>query len=69
MSDEVIAEVRRIRHEISRRCDHDMHKVVAYYREFQENLKQSSEYRFVPTTELDSKNIDLQGSGARDPSA
>ncbi len=47
MSDEVIAEVRRIRHEISRRCGHDLHKVVAYYREFQERLKQSSEYRFV----------------------
>ena len=47
MSDEVIAEVRRVRHEISRRCGHDVHKVVAYYREFQEQLKQSSDYRFV----------------------
>ena len=47
MSDEVIAEVRRVRHEISRRCGHDVHKVMAYYREFQEQLKQSSDYRFV----------------------
>jgi len=47
MSDEVIAELRRVRHEISRRCGHDVHKVVAYYREFQEQLKQSSDYRFA----------------------
>ncbi len=47
LSDEVIAEVRRVRHEISRRCGHDVHKVVAYYREFQEQLKQSSDYRFA----------------------
>ena len=47
MSDEVIAEVRRVRHEISRRCGHDVHKVVAYYREFQEQLKQSGAYRFA----------------------
>ena len=47
MSDEVIAEVRRVRHEISRRCGHDVHKVVAYYREFQDKLKHSSDYRFV----------------------
>ena len=32
---------------ISRRCGHDVHRVVAYYREFQEQLKQSSDYRFA----------------------
>ncbi|MCH8042942.1 MAG: hypothetical protein IID44_04415 [Planctomycetes bacterium] len=46
MSDEIIREVRRIRHRISSECDHDVHKVVAYYRAFQDELKRSGEYRF-----------------------
>ena len=50
MTDEVIQEVRRIRHEISRRCDHDPGRVVAYYREFQEELKRSGKYRFCKET-------------------
>ncbi len=41
MTDEVIREVRRVRHEISRRCDHDPRRVVAYYRDFQDELKRS----------------------------
>lgn len=46
MADEVIHEVRRVRHEISRGCGHDAHKVVACYRAFQEELKRSGRYRF-----------------------
>ena len=46
MADEVIREVRRVRHEISRRCGHDPHEVVASYRAFQEELKRSGKYRF-----------------------
>ena len=46
MTDEVIHEVRRVRHDISRRCDHDPRRVVAYYRKFQDELKRSGEYRF-----------------------
>ena len=46
MADEVIREVRQARHEISRRCNHDVHKVVACYRAFQEELKRSGKYRF-----------------------
>ena len=46
MTDEVVRDVRRVRHEISRRCDHDPRRVVAYYREFQEEMKRSGEYRF-----------------------
>jgi len=53
MADEVIREVRRIRHEISRRCDHDVHKVVACYRAFQDELKRSGEYRFFQRGESD----------------
>ncbi len=54
MADEVIREVRRIRHEISSRCDHDVHRVVAYYREFQDRLKRSLNYRFFRPAESDS---------------
>ncbi|MBC8872866.1 MAG: hypothetical protein H8E44_25815 [Planctomycetes bacterium] len=46
MTDEIVREVRRVRHEISRRCGHDPRKVVAYYREFQDELKRSGNYRF-----------------------
>ena len=51
MADEVIREVRRVRHEISRRCDHDAHKVVACYRAFQDELKRSGQYRFFQPEE------------------
>jgi hypothetical protein len=47
MSDEVIREVRCVRHEISDRCGHDIHRVVAYYREFQDRLKASGKLRFA----------------------
>ena len=51
MADEVIREVRRVRHEISRRCGHDPHKVVAWYRAFQDELKRSGKYRFFQAEE------------------
>jgi hypothetical protein len=46
MADELIREIRRVRHAISRRCNHDVHDVVAYYRQFQDELKSSGKYRF-----------------------
>jgi hypothetical protein len=53
MADEVICEVRRVRHEISRRCNHDVHEVVACYRAFQEDLKRSGDYRFYQPRQSD----------------
>lgn len=61
MSDEVIAEVRRVRHEISLRFGHDVHKLVAYYREFQEELKRSGGYRFA------AKSVPCEDTERRDP--
>jgi len=55
MADEIIREVRRVRHEISRRCGHDPHKVVASYRAFQEELKRSGTYRFCQAEESNEK--------------
>ncbi|NQT12588.1 MAG: hypothetical protein HQ582_07565 [Planctomycetes bacterium] len=50
MTDEAIQEIRRVRHEISCRCGHDPLRVVAYYHEFQEELKRSGKYRFCQKT-------------------
>ncbi len=46
MADEVIREVRRVRHEISRRCGHDPRQVVAWCRKYQDELKRSGNFRF-----------------------
>ncbi len=47
MADELIEEIRRTRHDMSARHDHDIHKVLADYRQFQEELRRSGQYRFV----------------------
>jgi len=46
MTDEIVREIRRVRHDISRRCGHAPRKVVAFYREFQEEMKRSGKYHF-----------------------
>ncbi len=46
MHDDEVTEVRRVRHEISAECGHDVRKVAAYYRSVENDLKQSGEFRF-----------------------
>lgn len=46
MTDREIGEVRRIRHEISEEAGHDVHKVAAYYRLVEVELRASGEFRF-----------------------
>ena len=46
MPNDEIAEVRKIRHRISEECGHDIHKVAAYYRQVEEELKKSGQFRF-----------------------
>jgi len=46
MPNDDVTDVRRIRHEISEECGHDIRKVVAYYRGVQNELKRSGEFRF-----------------------
>lgn len=46
MPNDEIADVRRIRHEISEQCGHDIHKVAEYYRRVEEELKKSGNFRF-----------------------
>jgi len=47
MDENEIAAVRRIRHEISEECNHDVDRVIAYYRSVQEELKRSGQFRFA----------------------
>ena len=51
MNDELIREVRRVRHANSRRYNNDVHRVVAYYRQFQDELKASGKHRFFKAPE------------------
>lgn len=46
MPNDEIAEIRRIRHQISEECGHDIRKVAAYYRRVEEELKKSGDFRF-----------------------
>jgi hypothetical protein len=45
MHDEEIAAIRRVRHEISEECAHDVHKVAAYYRAAGKQIRLSGELR------------------------
>jgi hypothetical protein len=45
MRDEEIIAVRKVRHEISAECEHDVHKVAAYYRAVGEQLRQERRTR------------------------
>lgn len=51
MPNDEIAEVRRVRHEISRECAHDVRKVAAYYRQIEEDLRKSGDFRFEELTD------------------
>lgn len=42
-----LAEIRRIRHEISARFDHDVGKLVAHYQEIEKEMRKSGKYKFV----------------------
>lgn len=46
MKDPGIEEVRQARHEISRECGHDLHKVASYYRKVEEELRRSGRFKF-----------------------
>ncbi len=50
MHDDEIADIRRIRHEISAECGHDVDRVVAYYRRVEEELRRSGRFRFAAKT-------------------
>ncbi|MBL7040707.1 MAG: hypothetical protein ISR77_18890 [Pirellulaceae bacterium] len=47
MSDYEIDEIRRIRHQISAEHDHDLRKVADYYRNVEQELRQSGRYKFI----------------------
>jgi len=46
-----IAEIRKIRHQISEQCGHDIHRIAAYYRQVEDELRRSGEFRFEETSD------------------
>jgi len=53
-----IAEIRRIRHEISAQFKHDPRKVVAYYRHLEKEYRESSNKLRISNGELRKENND-----------
>ena len=47
MGDEEINDVRRIRREISARFGHDLHRLGSHYRELEQELLATGQYRFA----------------------
>ncbi len=64
MIDEEIAEIRRIRHQISAQFDHDPRKVVAYYRTLEKAYRESGEFRFAPISEPEKSDSRKRGSSS-----
>jgi len=54
MADEEIQEIRRIRHEISAQHGHDLKRLLSYYRQMEDEFRQSGKNRFeeMPFEEL-----------------
>jgi hypothetical protein len=55
MIDEEMAEIRRIRHEISAQFGHDPRKLADYYHDLEEKYRQSGEFKFAQTSTDKSK--------------
>jgi hypothetical protein len=47
MADDEIKIIRQSRHEISAECDHDVDRVVAYYRRLGEEIRRSGKFCFA----------------------
>ena len=47
MSDYEIDEIRRVRHCISEKYDHDLRKIAEHYRKLEKELRESGRYRFA----------------------
>ena len=72
MPNDEIADVRRVRHEISEECGHDIRKAAAYYRQIEEDLRKSGDFRFEemsvdPLDPSGIRNADLPTSGPTCP--
>jgi hypothetical protein len=67
MSDDEIKIIRRVRHEISAECGHDVDRVVAYYRRVEEELRRSGKFRFAAPAarpELEPSDAPERAAGA-----
>ena len=50
MRDPGLDEIRQARHEISEECGHDLHRVVAFYRKVEEELRRTGRHQFEEMT-------------------
>jgi hypothetical protein len=60
MIDDELQKIRKIRHRISAECEHDVHKVIAYYRAIQDELKESGAYCFEESSRMLESHQDKQ---------
>ena len=63
MPNDEISEIRRIRHEISQECGHDIRKIAAYYRQVEMELKESGDFRFEECS-YDRQELSATGDAA-----
>ena len=47
-----LAEIRRIRHEISAEFNHDVGKLVAHYQALEQEMRKSQRYKFAEPPEM-----------------
>jgi hypothetical protein len=63
MADDEIKIIRRVRHEISAECGHDVDRVVDYYLAVEEELKRSGRFRFGGCAPRSQPRREPRGSG------
>ena len=44
---EVVKEVREMRHKISEKCGHDLNRLLAYYQKVEKEMRKSGKYKFA----------------------
>jgi len=63
MPNDEIGEIRRIRHQISEECGHDVRKVAAYYRQVEAELKESGTFQFEPSRDFPAGSTACDAAG------
>lgn len=55
-----LIEIRNIRHNISAKYDHDLNKLLKYYKELEQKFKKSGQYKFITRESTGYKLSDTQ---------
>ncbi len=59
-----LAEIRRIRHEISAQFNHDVGKLVAHYQAFEQEMRKSQKYKFAEPPSETHKRVETEKTEA-----